>query len=244
MIAQYLPFLLSAVTIWMTLLAGNKHPKAWAVGLVNQALWLVWIVDTSAWGLLPMNIALWVVYGRNHLKWGRHVPDPAVLDELRAIFASATKVQASPSLKPLEKKAIPFGWREVIEQARDSIGGGGYSENAQFKRSIVGPYLDGLADEFEHLQEVCEAVGQLGLEPVYGDVLPQVGDAVLIHLGRSERWVKHTVVGYYVWKDLGGSDSLHRVFVRVKSADGYLNARMLKDVRPVTWKAGKPAGAM
>lgn len=139
-----------------------------------------------------------------------------------------------------EQKAIPFGWRDVIERARDSIGGGAYSENRQYELSMVGPYLDGLADEFEHLQEVCEAVGQLGLDPVHGDVLPQVGDKVLIHLGRAERWVQHTVVGYYVWKDLGGSDSLHRVFVRVRSADGYLNARMLKDVRPLI---SKPEGA-
>lgn len=232
MIAQYLPFLLSAVTIWMTLMAGNKHPKAWAVGLVNQALWLVWIVATAAWGLLPMNIALWVVYARNHFKWGESA-SPDVIDRLTRIFETATQVQASPPLKPLEKKAIPYGWREVIEQARDSIGGGSYSENRQYELSIVGPYLDGLADEFEHLQEVCEAVGQLGLEPVYGDVLPQVGDKVLIHLGRSERWVERTVVGYYVWKELGGSDTLHRVFVRVKDKDGNDNARMLKDVRPV-----------
>lgn len=65
----YLPWLLSAITIWMTVLAGNKHPSAWAVGLANQALWLGWIVASSAWGLLPMNVALWIVYGRNHWKW-------------------------------------------------------------------------------------------------------------------------------------------------------------------------------
>ena len=70
-VKQYMPWLLSAITIWMTLLAGNKHPKAWAVGLVNQALWLAWIVSAGAWGLLPMNAALWVVYGRNHWKWNR-----------------------------------------------------------------------------------------------------------------------------------------------------------------------------
>lgn len=67
----YLPFVLSGVTIWMTLLAGNKHRHAWAVGLGNQALWLVWIITSSAWGLLPMNAALWAVYARNHLKWSR-----------------------------------------------------------------------------------------------------------------------------------------------------------------------------
>jgi hypothetical protein len=65
----YFPLLLSAITIWMNLLAGNKHRSAWAVGLVGQALWLGWIIAVGAWGLLPMNIALWIVYGRNHLKW-------------------------------------------------------------------------------------------------------------------------------------------------------------------------------
>lgn len=68
-ITVYLPWLLSAVTIWMTLLAGNKHPKAWLVGLFNQLLWLIWIVASQTWGMLPMNIALWIVYARNHLRW-------------------------------------------------------------------------------------------------------------------------------------------------------------------------------
>lgn len=66
---ELLPWLLSAITIWMTVLAGNRHPNAWAVGLMNQALWLVWIIASHSWGLLPMNAALWLVYGRNHLKW-------------------------------------------------------------------------------------------------------------------------------------------------------------------------------
>lgn len=69
LITTYLPWLLSVITIWMTVLAGNKHPSAWFVGLVNQALWLGWIVMTENWGFLPMNLALWIVYGRNHLKW-------------------------------------------------------------------------------------------------------------------------------------------------------------------------------
>lgn len=69
MIKTYLPWLLSVITIWMTVLAGNKHRSAWVVGLVNQALWLVWIIASDAYGLLPMNAALWVVYTRNHIKW-------------------------------------------------------------------------------------------------------------------------------------------------------------------------------
>lgn len=70
-IVTYMPWLLSVITIWMTLAAGNKHRLAWLIGLANQALWLSWIVASSAWGLLPMNIALWIVYGRNHWKWTR-----------------------------------------------------------------------------------------------------------------------------------------------------------------------------
>lgn len=68
-LASYMPWLLSAITIYMTVLAGNKARWAWAVGLGNQALWLVWIFASHSWGLLPMNAALWIVYGRNHLKW-------------------------------------------------------------------------------------------------------------------------------------------------------------------------------
>jgi hypothetical protein len=70
-ITAYLPWLLSAITIYMTILAGNKTRWAWALGLANQALWLVWILAAAAWGLLPMNIALWIVYGRNHWLWMR-----------------------------------------------------------------------------------------------------------------------------------------------------------------------------
>lgn len=64
-----LPWLLSANTLYVMFLAGNKRRYAWALGLAGQALWLLWIILVQAWGLLPMNIGLWVVYSRNHLKW-------------------------------------------------------------------------------------------------------------------------------------------------------------------------------
>lgn len=69
LVVEGLPWLLSAITIWMTVLAGNKDRSAWIVGLANQALWLAWIVASGTYGMLPMNIALWVVYARNHWKW-------------------------------------------------------------------------------------------------------------------------------------------------------------------------------
>lgn len=74
-VADYLPWLMSAITIWMTLMAGNKHRLAWAIGLGNQALWLAWIIAVGAWGLIPMNAALWIVYARNHLKWAKETSD-------------------------------------------------------------------------------------------------------------------------------------------------------------------------
>lgn len=38
-IITYLPWLLSAITIWMTVLAGNKHPSAWLFGLATSTAW-------------------------------------------------------------------------------------------------------------------------------------------------------------------------------------------------------------
>lgn len=70
-IKEILPWMLSCITIYMTVLAGNKHPKAWLVGLGNQLLWLVWIIGTKSWGFLPMNCAFWIVYYRNHVKWNK-----------------------------------------------------------------------------------------------------------------------------------------------------------------------------
>lgn len=68
-ITEYLPWLLSAISVWMTVLAGNLKRSAWLVGLVNQLLWLIWIVASAKWGFLPLNIALWVVYALNYAKW-------------------------------------------------------------------------------------------------------------------------------------------------------------------------------
>lgn len=66
-----LPWLLSAVTIWMMVLAGNTRLSAWKVGLFNQALWAVWIVLTSAWGLVPLTLVMTAVCLRNWHKWRR-----------------------------------------------------------------------------------------------------------------------------------------------------------------------------
>jgi hypothetical protein len=74
------------------------------------------------------------------------------------------------------------------------------------------------------------------LEPVGGDMLPAIGSTVQIHLARQDAWVDHAVVGYYVWpaqphQVKGDGRDAHRVFVRVKDSEGYLNARLLSEVR-------------
>lgn len=81
---QVIPYILSAITIYMFILAGNKSKYAWLVGLGNQGLWLTWIIISQTWGLLPMNIALWIVYYRNNLKWRRDNDlRPATMKEIR-----------------------------------------------------------------------------------------------------------------------------------------------------------------
>lgn len=90
------------------------------------------------------------------------------------------------------------------------------------------------------------ASGAAALEPVEGDLLPPVGSKVLIHLGRQDEWVEHTVAGYYVWpahpfQIKEGQKDAHRVFVRVVDAKGYDNARLLSEVRPAA--TGEKGGA-
>lgn len=51
--------------------------------------------------------------------------------------------------------AVPDGWREVIENARDSIGAGALQENANTERRYVEPYLDGIYDELEALEKAA-----------------------------------------------------------------------------------------
>lgn len=71
LIKIYLPWILSIITIHMTILAGNTHKNTWLLGLLNQALWLIWIIASESYGLIPMNLVLWVIYFRNHLKWSK-----------------------------------------------------------------------------------------------------------------------------------------------------------------------------
>lgn len=105
------------------------------------------------------------------------------------------------------------------------------------------PYVYEAAEAL--LRELSPAVAvaePVALEPVEGDLLPAVGDTVLIHLSRPDGWFPHRVVGYYAWGDRSGSKSLYRVFVRVVDAEGYLNARPLDAIRRLGKKAAAAEG--
>jgi len=93
------------------------------------------------------------------------------------------------------------------------------------------PADDSSSARNEHVSAAVLVPTHEALDPVDGDLLPRIGSEVLIHLARQNEWVKHTVAGYYVWGDHKGDPWLQRVFVRVRSEGGHLNARMLCEVR-------------
>ena len=68
-IKDYLPWLLSCLSLAMSAMTGNKHRSAWLFGIGIQCLWLIWVFAASAYGFLPLTLALFVMYIRNHLKW-------------------------------------------------------------------------------------------------------------------------------------------------------------------------------
>ena len=47
-VVTYLSWLLLAITIWKTVLTGNKYLSAWVIALVGQAGRLAWIAAASA----------------------------------------------------------------------------------------------------------------------------------------------------------------------------------------------------
>ena len=98
-------------------------------------------------------------------------------------------------------------------------------------------YLDG---ELKKASRELPAEFEPDVEPVTGDILPPLDSKVLIHLNSINKWVEHTVVGYYVHESIPKKERAWRVFVRVRDAEGILNARLLSDIRPVGGKEPVP----
>ena len=75
-VAITITWVLSATCLWHKWLAGSMWRYCWLLGLVNQALWLTWIVLTNNWGLMPMTLVITAVTVRNHFKWMKELGKP------------------------------------------------------------------------------------------------------------------------------------------------------------------------
>lgn len=61
----------SLVTLVGMWLVSRKKWQGWAVGLANQTLWLVLIIQTKAWGLLILTASLIFLYTKALIAWRR-----------------------------------------------------------------------------------------------------------------------------------------------------------------------------
>lgn len=66
-----LSLVVSVVTLVGMWLLRRKDWRGWLVGLCNQSLWLVLIIQTHAWGLLLLTGALIYIYTRGLIEWRR-----------------------------------------------------------------------------------------------------------------------------------------------------------------------------
>jgi hypothetical protein len=60
----------SALMLW---LMGSKSKWGPRLGLVNQILWLIYVISIKEWGLIPGVVMYAVVHVRNLISWERKV---------------------------------------------------------------------------------------------------------------------------------------------------------------------------
>ncbi|PIB40715.1 hypothetical protein AOA59_27210 [Pseudomonas sp. 2822-15] len=171
---------------------------------------------------------------RETAKLQKLMRDPTAVQALIAENERIAKTSEAWERLSVYSKSISDSFRAE----RDQLKAENFQLNAQVD-TLTEWYLNALKDaaaigkDRDQLKADNEALRNAAapLDPVNGDQLPAINSKVLIHLSSCDAWVEHTVVGYYAWEDLGANEYLHRVFIRVRDADGYLNARLLKDVR-------------
>lgn len=71
LLKQAIPLVLSANTLILTWLVGNRKTAGWVLGCIGQILWFVFIFTWQVWGLLPLAVGLSIVYARNLRRWWR-----------------------------------------------------------------------------------------------------------------------------------------------------------------------------
>lgn len=62
-------YVLSAVGIFGTYLAGRKSKWGWAVGLGAQVLWIAFAITTEQYGFIISALAYGSIYAKNYLAW-------------------------------------------------------------------------------------------------------------------------------------------------------------------------------
>ena len=72
------PYILSLVGISAMWLAGLKRWQGWALGLVCEALWVVYALSTHQYGFIFGSVTYSAVYLRNLWRWRDRPPPPAV----------------------------------------------------------------------------------------------------------------------------------------------------------------------
>lgn len=60
-----IPWITSAVTLLAVWLNGRNVRLSWKISLLNQAVWLVFIVTYNAWGLLPLTLTLSAIFAHH-----------------------------------------------------------------------------------------------------------------------------------------------------------------------------------
>lgn len=73
--------LVSLGTLGGMWLVSRKRWEGWAVGIANQAVWAVLIVQTRQWGLFLLTGALLFIYTRALLSWRGEVIDLSPADD-------------------------------------------------------------------------------------------------------------------------------------------------------------------
>lgn len=71
MLKQLISLATASGTLFSMYLLGNKDKRGWVVGLLNQFLWVSFIILFQAWLLAPLTVSLLYMYTRNLLKWRR-----------------------------------------------------------------------------------------------------------------------------------------------------------------------------
>lgn len=65
----WMPYAISIISIYVLIIAGKKHPFTWHFAVIEQLLWITWILISKNYGLLPITIFVLISCIRNIFLW-------------------------------------------------------------------------------------------------------------------------------------------------------------------------------